>query len=262
MCRLAAWIGDPISLEEVVIRPSHSLLEQSQDANEAKLSVNGDGFGIAWYNGKQGPGLFRDILPAWSDRNLTSLCHMIRSELFFAHVRAATGGGLSRANCHPFTFGRWSFMHNGQIGAFGRKRRRLEACLPDDLYEIRAGTADSEVLFLLLLAHGLESDPILAVDRVLGLLAEMRGPRDAPDRLTCVMTDGSTLYAFRYASDGRCPTLYERVIDKGDATGTLLASEPLDETPKKWRSLAPGQLLHVSAEVRLTTPLAVSEEFV
>jgi predicted glutamine amidotransferase len=35
--------------------------------------------------------LFRDTLPAWSDANLRSISEQIRSQLFFAHVRASTG---------------------------------------------------------------------------------------------------------------------------------------------------------------------------
>lgn len=50
MCRLTAYLGPDIPLERIIVLPSHSLLQQSQQANEAKLAVNGDGFGIAWYS--------------------------------------------------------------------------------------------------------------------------------------------------------------------------------------------------------------------
>ena len=49
MCRLAAYIGPEIPLENIVTAPRHSLLSQSKDAYESKVSTNGDGFGIAWY---------------------------------------------------------------------------------------------------------------------------------------------------------------------------------------------------------------------
>lgn len=254
-------MGAPCPLEDIVSRPSHSLLEQSQEANEAKLAVNGDGFGIAWYDGARGPGLYRDVLPAWSDGNLPSLCRMIRSGLFLAHVRAATDGGTSRVNCHPFTHGRWSFMHNGQIGGFARLRRQLEGLLPDDLYAVRAGTTDSELLFLLLLANGLERDAHVAVESVLLLMARMRRPGDAPDRMTCVLSDGTRLLAFRYASDGKCPTLYERRAgegsDDGADWGTALASEPLEGKTAGWQSVPPNHLLAVRAGERSLTELSV-----
>ncbi|MBP0575268.1 class II glutamine amidotransferase, partial [Mycobacterium tuberculosis] len=83
------------------------------------------------YGDRSEPGLYREVLPAWSDENLKHLVHQIRSPLFFAHVRAATGTATTRANCHPFAHGRHLFMHNGQIGGYGRVRRRLEQRLPD-----------------------------------------------------------------------------------------------------------------------------------
>ena len=47
MCRLAAYLDPARPLSEIVTDPSHSLIAQSQEALEVKLSVNGDGFGIA-----------------------------------------------------------------------------------------------------------------------------------------------------------------------------------------------------------------------
>ena len=49
MCRLAAYVGPQIPLENIVTAPQLSLLFQSKDAYESKVSNNGDGFGIAWY---------------------------------------------------------------------------------------------------------------------------------------------------------------------------------------------------------------------
>lgn len=245
MCRLAAWIGAPAPLEKIVIAPTHSLLTQSQDATEAKLAVNGDGFGIAWYQDAEArPGLYRDVLPAWSDGNLPSLCRMIRSRVFLAHVRASTGAETSRLNCHPFTYGRWSFMHNGQLGGFSRIRRRLEASLPDTLYDLRRGSTDSELLFLMLLHEGLEVAPYRAVTRVLGRIRSERSPSDKPDRITCVLTDGEKIYALRHASDDRAPTLYYRV----GPTGTVLASEPLEAGQSGWQAFEHNTLTVVTKD--------------
>ena len=65
-------------------------------------------------------------MPAWSDENLLALCHTLRSPLFFAHVRAATGTAIARQNSHPFRYSRWMFMHNGQVGDWSLIRRRVE----------------------------------------------------------------------------------------------------------------------------------------
>ena len=64
MCRLTAYVGPQIPLENIVTAPQHSLLFQSKDAYESKVSTNGDGFGIAWYGSNPEPGLYRDCLPA------------------------------------------------------------------------------------------------------------------------------------------------------------------------------------------------------
>ena len=135
-------------MEDLIAAPCHSLIHQSLHAEEAKTGTNGDGFGVGWYGARPEPGLYREVRPAWSDENLRSICAQVRSPLFFAHVRAATGTATTRANCHPFVHGRWMFMHNGQIGGYGAVRRALEQLIPDDLYTARAGTTDSEALFL------------------------------------------------------------------------------------------------------------------
>lgn len=235
MCRLAAYQGPPIPLENIIVAPRHSLLSQSQHATEAKLAVNGDGFGIAWYGQDPEPGLYRDVLPAWSDGNLVHLCRMIRSPLFLAHVRASTVGETSRTNCHPFTYGRWSFCHNGQIPHFPAIRRRLEAALPDPIYAARRGTTDSEMIFLSLLANGLEADP----ERALALTLRQIGTGPAPVKITCVLSDGASVYGFRYASDGPAPTLYwSDALEHG---GRAFASEPLDAA--LWPVVPEGRLV-------------------
>ncbi len=158
MCRWIAYVGAPVYLEDFVSRPRQSLIVQSHRARESRTDVNGDGFGIGWFGERQRPGIFRDIRPAWSDENLISISHQIRSRLFFAHVRASTGTASTRANCHPFAVGSWLFMHNGQVGGYGRIKRRLEHEIPDDLFDHRTGTTDSEAFFLLMMAQGLDTD--------------------------------------------------------------------------------------------------------
>lgn len=233
MCRIAAYTGPTIPLENIVVRPVHSLLTQSKHATEAKLAVNGDGFGVSWYGAGETPGLYRDVLPAWADDNLTNLCRMVQSHHFIAHIRASTVGETSRVNCHPFTYDRWSFCHNGQIPHFSQIRRRMGAALPDDLYAAKRGTTDSEMIFLTMLSHWLDADPLTAVQSTLD---EIGPATDAgPIKLTCVLSDGDTLYAFRYASSGMAPTLYASdVLDNG---GRALASEPLCGDASRWTAL-------------------------
>ncbi|MEM9579772.1 MAG: class II glutamine amidotransferase [Pseudomonadota bacterium] len=239
MCRWAAYIGAPSFLSDLVTAPEHSLIVQSRQAEECKTTLNADGFGLAWYDQRPEPGLYRDTGPAWSDPNLRSLAEQLRAKIFLAHVRAATGSATSRNNCHPFTSGAWSFMHNGQVGGFDRLRKRADMLIPDALYGDRRGATDSEALFLIALGAGLRDAPALGLARAAALLeaeAQRIGARPAL-RMTAALSDGRSLYAVRYASDNRAPSLYYRRT-KGGA-GWQVTSEPL-EASGHWTEVPPS----------------------
>lgn len=240
MCRWAAYCGAPIFLEEIVSRPGHSLIAQSHDAIESKTAINADGFGIAWYGEREEPGLYRDVYPAWSDPNLKSLTAQVRSPLFLAHVRASTGTATSRNNCHPFAHGRWSFMHNGQVGGYDRFRRDADMLVPEALYASRKGATDSEALFLVALGEGLDGDPKGALARAVARFEALsRSKGNAPHmRLTAAMSDGQRLYAVRYATDEQAPTLYYRWSDSRG--GMAVVSEPLETGECGWEPVPAG----------------------
>lgn len=244
MCRWAAYLGAPIFLEDIVARPGHSLIRQSLDARQAPSAINADGFGLAWYGDRPEPGLYRDILPAWSDPNLRSIVAQVRSRLFLAHVRASTGTASSRNNCHPFTVGRWSFMHNGQVGGYEAFRRDADMLIPDALYPHRKGATDSEALFLIALAEGLESDPQGAMERACARLTALSRARGSAPylRLTAALSDGDTLYAMRTASDDAAPSLWHRWMPDagGGQGGRAVVSEPFDLECGGWEAVPPG----------------------
>jgi glutamine amidotransferase len=258
MCRWIAYRGEPIALENYVTAPKHSLIEQSQRALEAVASVNGDGFGLGWYGQHEEPGLYREVRPAWSDENLRHLCRHIRSNLFFGHVRAATGTPTTRPNCHPFSYGKWLFMHNGQVGDWSLIRRRVEALIPDQLYKARVGTTDSEAIFLAILGAGGDTDPVGATIRILHTLADMvraSGTKE-PLRFTSALSDGETLYAFRYSNNDTPNTLYYREY----ADNVVIVSEPLDTERSHWKAVPQSHLIvaraHGPVELRPYPQLA------
>jgi predicted glutamine amidotransferase len=248
MCRWIAYLGEPMFLEDFVTAPQQSLVVQSRSSKEARSAVNGDGFGLGWYSERETPGVYRDVRPAWSDENLLSLAHQIRSRLFFAHIRASTGTSTTRANCHPFAVGRWMFMHNGKIGGWDQLRRRIDSAIPDELFQHRQGTTDSEALFLLMLANGLDDNPEAALAKTLGFIeGHMRDLRiDEPLRVTAAMSNGEHVFAVRYASSGKPETLYTR--QRRDNTGRLLVSEPLDDGRADWLAVPPQSFVEVTRE--------------
>ena len=239
MCRWAAYWGEAIFLEDIISRPGHSLIHQSHCATKCHTAINADGFGVAWYGDKAEPGLYRDVLPAWSDPNLRSLTAQVKSRLFLAHVRASTGTATSRNNCHPFTWQSWSFMHNGQIGGYDAFRRTADMMIPDDLYPHRKGATDSEALFLIAVAEGLADDPLGAMERAAARMIRLAREKGvAPHlRLTAALSDGERLYAMRYATDDAAPTLFYRWSDTRN--GWAVVSEPLESGEGGWIEVPP-----------------------
>jgi predicted glutamine amidotransferase len=255
MCRWLAYSGPPLLLDALLIRPANALVRQALAARQGITPVNGDGFGVAWWGDRPEPGVFRDTLPAWNDSNLLSLAEQISAKAFFAHVRASTGTATSRSNCHPFRFGRFAFMHNGQIGGWPKVRRRIEAAIPDDLYGERYGTTDTEALFLLALAHGLAEDPAAGLrDAISLILEEMRRAKvEAPFRMTAAIGNGSRIVAARWSSDGNSPTLYYqsgskvtsldgRIAMSPGKGAAVILSEPLDGE-KDWPEIPEASVL-------------------
>lgn len=246
MCRWAAYIGKSIFLEDIISRPGHSLIAQSKEAEECKTATNGDGFGVAWYDKRAEPGLYRDVYPAWSDPNLRAVGHHIQSRLFLAHVRASTGSAISRNNCHPFTANNWSFMHNGQAGGFEHFRKHADMAVPDELYSHRRGATDSEVLFLMALGEGLEHDPHGALLRAVAKLEILSKNHGCTPhmRLSASFSDGKRLFAVRYSSDHIAPSVYYRWCDVRE--GWAVVSEPLERNEDGWTALESGMFLELT----------------
>lgn len=256
MCRWLAYGGEPIPMDTLLFKPCNSLIRQSLSAQRSVAPTNGDGFGLGWYGDLDRPGLYRDTMPAWNDSNLRSLAEQIRSPLFFAHVRASTGPATARLNCHPFRFGKWLFMHNGQIGGWTEVRQEIERSIRKDLYRHREGSTDSEAFFYLLLGNGLAEDPVRAFSRTIRQITDvMRAEGIAePFRMTAAVTDGRRIMAVRWSSDGQSPTMFHgsggRIDCKGSivefaAEGrcTLVLSEPLDEDAAHWEEVPEGSFL-------------------
>ena len=251
MCRWLAYSGEPLRASTVLLDATHSLVAQSLDSPLGAETVNGDGFGIGWYppGAVAGsiPAVFHSTEPAWNDENVRELARAIESPLFFSHVRAAAGPPIQRTNCHPFRWENWLFMHNGFLAEFAKVKRDLAFAVDPSLYPHVTGTTDSEVVFHLALTYGLADDPVkgltAAVDHVErvgrehGILFPMQG--------TIAVSDGATIWALRYSSQGRSRTLFhsadiptiremypdaERLAHFGEHAHVVV-SEPLNDLP-------------------------------
>jgi len=210
MCRWLAYSGTPVLLEELLFKPTHSLIDQSLHSTLGAETTNGDGFGVGWYGTEETPGTFHSTEPAWNDRNLRDLAAHLRSGLVFAHIRASSGSPVQQTNCHPFRHGRWLWMHNGVVRDFARVKRDLVLAIDPELYPFIEGSTDSEVFFYLALTLGLEDDPPAAVERAVGLIEDVGRRHDVehPIQMTVATTDGRGLWAFRYSSEGDSRSLF------------------------------------------------------
>jgi predicted glutamine amidotransferase len=251
MCRWLAYSGSPILLEELLLKTDHSLIDQSLHARLGVETTNGDGFGVGWYGARtERPAVFRSVEPAWNDRNLREVAGHVESPLFLAHIRASTGTAVQQTNCHPFRYGRWLWVHNGLVNDFGRVKRELTLAVDESLYPYMEGSTDSELLFYLALTLGLEEDPPGAVERMVGLVEEMghRHGTEHPIQMTIATTDGKSVWAFRYSSEGKSRSLYysndvrtvrqlhperPRLHELSDET-RIIVSEPLVELAGAW----------------------------
>ncbi|MFB7180707.1 class II glutamine amidotransferase [Streptomyces sp. NPDC056257] len=258
MCRWLAYLGSPMLLDAVLYRPEHSLINQSLRSREGVESTNGDGFGIGWYSGNDDgtPAVFRDIGPAWNNRNLRELAAHVRSSLFFAHVRASTGSAIQQTNCHPFRHGRWLWMHNGAVMDFHRLQRDLCMAVDPVLFPSIEGSTDSEVMFYLAVTFGLDQDVPGAVARMAGLVEDLGRQHGVPNplQMTIAVSDGEQVWAFRYSSQGCSRSLYyssradtvrhlypelDYLRDVSDET-RIVVSEPLGNLPGLWNELPEG----------------------
>ena len=172
MCRWMAWSGQPVLIDELLLKSPHGLIDQSLHSRLGVEATNGDGFGLGWYGAGEGPGVYHSVAPAWGDANLRDLAAHIESPLFLAHVRAAIGSTVQQTNCHPFRHGRWLFVHNGVVAGFHEMRRELMLAVDPSLFAEICGSTDSEVLFHLALTFGLEQEPLTALERMAGFVED------------------------------------------------------------------------------------------
>lgn len=251
MCRWVAYSGEALHPSTLIIDSQHSLVAQALNSPLGKETVNGDGFGLGWYPEGQTPGsapaLFRSIEPAWFDENLRELARAVETPLFFAHVRAAAGPPIQQTNCHPFRHENWLFMHNGGLRQFGLMKRDIMLAIDPALFADVHGTTDSEALFYLALTLGLRADPIDGMARAIREVERIGALLSVPNPVqgTFAVSDGTTLWAFRYSTEHRSRTLfYSEDVETMQATypdidrfkmfrrgARVVVSEPLTDLP-------------------------------
>jgi glutamine amidotransferase len=256
-----AWSGQSVLVEELLFKTQHGLVDQSLHSKMGAETTNGDGFGMGWYGQGEGPGVYKSVTPAWSDTNLRELASHVEAPLFLAHVRAAIGSPVQQTNCHPFRDGRWLFVHNGFINGMHVLRRDMMMAVEAGRFADIHGSTDTEVVFFLALTFGLEQDPIGAMERTVGFIEATAGEHGVESAVqgTFGISDGETLWAIRYATEGEPRTLFAsadvdavrrlhpdnprlQMMRDGDR---LIVSEPVADLPGLWHEIEPSSVVTV-----------------
>jgi predicted glutamine amidotransferase len=264
VCRWNAYVGQPLTMGELLYRTQHGLIDESLHSRMGAETTNGDGFGVGWYGVRDRtvPARYRSVNPAWNDTNLRELADHVESPLFLAHIRAAVGSPVQQTNCHPFRHERWLFVHNGLIQGIAALRRELLLDVDPQLFNGIAGSTDSELLFHLALTLGLEEDPLRAMEAAVGRVeakAQAQGIDD-PVQMTVGISDGRGVWAIRYSSHHRSRSLFVsedvhavRALHPGNERLQRLAegdrvvvSEPLADLAGAWREVPESTALIVA----------------
>lgn len=277
MCRLLAYKGTPVLLDNLLYKPKNSLVNQSLHAREIEEPLNGDGFGVGWYVPEVNvePINFVSVNPAWSNRNLRSMATKIKTECLVAHVRAASVGEVSESNCHPFQYNNLLMAHNGGIEEFGKVKRKLREPLTNDLYNWIKGQTDSEHIFAYLLNYLLKHHQTIGTDEVANAfehtfthikkLMSEAGITE-PAYLNMVVTNGLFIVATRWVSDPNeeALTMYHSegsryVVEDGetrleapedDDHAVLVVSEKLSDGPE-WTLIPNNHLVMVEQNLNV-----------
>ncbi len=266
MCRFVVYQGPPVLLHTLLIEPGHSLIRQSIRSLEREEPLNGDGFGVGWYADEytDEPAVFRSVTPAWNNRNLRNLARVVASSSVYAHVRAATQSShVNEANCHPFRFGRYMFMHNGDVGNFRRIRRHLLGTVSDRAFGNVFGSTDSEHFFAVVIDELLKRQADTAMDLAVALdtsikrvekLVEEYG-EGMPSYFNIALGDGRNAVVSRYTNDPDHPpeslycysgNIYKPCIaghDRDEAV--IVSSERLTEDPD-WQIVPANHMVVIS----------------
>ncbi len=266
MCRFLAYKGNtPVILKSLLSEMPNSLISQSRTSRERNSGLNGDGFGVGWYEREidEIPAVFKSIQPAWNDSNLINISSKVRSSCFVGHVRASTVGDVSHANCHPFVFKNLLFAHNGTVHHFEKIKKRLIVCLEEEFFNSIKGQTDSEHFFLLVSSlieseskvHGscsLAKGLSLGLEKIDALFDECRLERNY--RINAVLTNGKEMAAIRYNSQITQPSLslyYTHHTGPKENESVIIASERLTDLREEWEEIPINSMLTIDENMKI-----------
>jgi predicted glutamine amidotransferase len=224
-----------------------------------------DGTGLGWFDADGKARLSKQPIAAYGDAEFAKRAHEVTSRTFVAHIRFASTGGLVLENTHPFEQDGRLFAHNGVI----ENLDLLEAHLGSARDLVR-GDTDSERLFALITSEISARDGDVAA----GITAACSWvAANLPVfAINLVLASPDGLWALRYPETHPLYVLECRSgqpLEHTSSFGTrvtsdhaahqplvTIASEKMDDDPG-WRPIGSGELLCVSAELAVSSQIAI-----
>jgi len=246
-------------------------LIDAPDSLAAQSHRNPDGAGVGTFGPGGRPEVSKQPIAAWEDAQFATAAQDLRGTTFVAHVRYASTGAHTMANTHPFLLDGRLFAHNGVVQGLGDLDQRLADLGTAGLV---AGDTDSERVFALITAetgrHG--GDVAAGLTAAIGWISAHL-PVYA---LNLVLITATDLWALRYpathelyvldrpagrgeALDVASPRIHAQSPHLADRPSVIIASERMDDDPG-WRLLGPGELLHVSSTLGISSSAPFAPE--
>jgi gamma-glutamyl hercynylcysteine S-oxide hydrolase len=240
--RHLAYVGEPVTLQSLLLDPPQSLAAQSwSPRTQLHGVVNADGFGAGWYAfGRDEPVRYRRAQPIWTDASFASLAPTIASTCILGAVRSdTTSFAHDESVVAPFAQGRWLFSHNGGVADWHSARRTLYGGTLD--IPEAAAPVDSALMFGLAASRWTAGTPLgAALVEVIREVVTVGG-----GRLNMLAVDGRSIAGTTYG---------ERLWVLEKDTGTSVASEPYDDDPD-WFEVPEGVLVEGNEHGLTLTPL-------
>ena len=237
MCRLIGIVGThPLPVNEVM----QAFFPLAKDGHVKSTMQPGhlDGWGLSGLSMQRAVYFGRKAEPLTETKKpfdqAVEKAGKSQSPVLVGHLRKASEGGRDICNTHPFHSRDWIFAHNGTI--FG-----ATASLPVQ-DATPQGQTDSERFFLWMQENIQNEDD--RTEALVNLLKKAR-PDLVYSALNFLMTDGTTLWAYREYGDKRFDpgetlqerekyyTLYFARVERS----VVVCSEPLKSISKLWQPI-------------------------
>jgi glutamine amidotransferase len=219
VCRVLAYLGEPVLLEDLLYKPDSSLVTQAYSPRMLQM-LNLAGFGmLAWDPGSHDPATpftYRSTAVPVFDANLKGLSTKLKARAVLAHVRGVayhSQVSISEQNLHPFRFEGmpWAMAHNGDLFRFPELKFRLLEHVKPELARRIKGNTDSEWMYALVMSQLERPDapPEEVARAVVAMLKIVRKCRDAvgidvSSPANLFLSDGRSMVCARFTFDYGC----------------------------------------------------------